>query len=291
MHKAAQNPLELLEFRRQIDALDDRIIDLLTQRTNIVRNVGKYKHENFPGICPIRAAREADMVKRIVEKFKDSSFPPAAAAAIWRTIIGASTSVEGALAISAYAPDKQNDLYWMAREYFGPFLPVTKQPYIKRVIGDVMDGKAAVGIVPMPSSNDNESWWLSLIQTSDDSPKIFAHIPFVHFAAVARDTPVALAIARIKPEETDNDVSIFVIEADGNLSQNKLQSAFVSAKLETSWVNITTVNAASRHHLIEIKGFITPDHEKILSVTKELGSAVMNLYCLGAYAQPITIDS
>jgi hypothetical protein len=39
------------------------------------------------------------MIRRIIQKFEDSKFFPAAAAAIWRTIIGASTSVESNLTL------------------------------------------------------------------------------------------------------------------------------------------------------------------------------------------------
>jgi hypothetical protein len=89
--------------------------------------------------------REAEQVRRIMKKFEnlgDDLLLPAAAGALWRTIIGMSTSIESPLKVSAYTPIGDSDLYWLAREYFGPFLPITRQPYINRVIGDVMDGKS-----------------------------------------------------------------------------------------------------------------------------------------------------
>lgn len=42
-------------FRRRIDALDDQIIDLLIERTGIIREVGHFKFENdIPAVLPDR---------------------------------------------------------------------------------------------------------------------------------------------------------------------------------------------------------------------------------------------
>lgn len=280
---------ELSGLRQEIDAIDEQIIRLLINRTAVVAKVGEYKHKNGHTGCPIRPGREATMLRRITEKFAGSDFPPAAAAAIWRMIIGASTSVESPLSISAYAADKNNDLYWLAREYFGPFTPASKQPQVKRVIGDVTDGKAAIGILPPLSSSDETLWWASLLAA--DAPKIFAHIPFVYTDAPGRDAPAALAIAKLKPEATGNDISILVIEADANTSQSKLQTALIAEKIEASWIHIATPNADTRQHVVEIKGFVTPEHAGFKAVLAALGAAVRNVHYLGAYAVPITLNT
>lgn len=291
MEKTPDISPELLEFRRRIDALDDKIISLLIERTGIVAKVGEMKRRNHPGQCPIRAGREADMVRRVIDKFRGSHFPLGAAAAIWRTLIGASTSIEGQLNISVYTPDKNNDLYWMAREYFGPFIAISKQAHVKRVIGDVIDGKCAVGIVPVVRSSDTTYWWTNLIQQGSDTPKIFAHVPFVYYGAPGNDAPAALAISCIAPEATGDDVSLIVLEAEHNVSQNKLQTAFGSAKLEAAWLNVATLHSTRRHHLIELKGFITPTHDKMKAVLSALGTSVLATHFLGAYAKPLTLEN
>lgn len=288
MSQAASIESELATFRSQIDGIDDQIIALLKERIGIVNRVGALKHNAKPGECPIRPGREAEMVRRIVEEFKDSDFPPAAAASIWRTIIGASTSVEAPLTISAFTPDRDKDYYWLAREYFSVAAPITRQPQVRRVIGDVIDGKAAVGIIPMPHSADTASWWTNLLEQGD-MPKIFARIPFVHAETPGRDFPSALAIARIMPEASGNDHSLLALQADPNVSQHRLQTAFATAKLDATWLNIATLNPASRHHLIEIKGFIMPDNEAIQSLLAGLGASIYTVHFLGAYAVPLTL--
>lgn len=293
MHKDALPPdknAELAAFRRQIDEYDDRIIQLLIERTKVVERVGEFKRRTAPGQCPIRPGREAQQVRRIMQCFEGSLFQPAAAAAIWRLIIGASTSVEAPLPMSVYAPDRNNDLTWMGREYFGPFLPVIRQPHVKRVIGDIMDGKAAIGIVPMLRGDDTTYWWTNLMEQGSHIPRIFARIPFICNEQTGRDAPSALVIANVSPEASGDDVSILVIEADHHVSQSRLQTAFMHAKLEVTWINVATLHPGARHHLVEIKGFITQSEPRMQALLSALSSSIFHVRFLGAYATPVTLN-
>lgn len=283
-----KNEQTLASFRQQIDALDDKIIDLLIERIGIVTRVGTFKRQAWPGKCPIRAGREAEMVRRIVNKFRGTAVNPVAAAAIWRILIGSSTCVESPLSLSVYAPTPDDTFYWLAREYFGPTLPVTRQPHIKRVIGDVMDGKTSVGVVPMLQGG-SEPWWISLMQKGDNVPKIFARIPFVERDTPGKNAPAALAVACIDPEETGDDLSIVVLDADHNVSQHRLQTALTQAKFPARWIDIGSPNASTRRHVLEIKGFLTPANKAFETVLAELGGSLLNTSYLGAYAAPVIL--
>ncbi len=280
---------QLADFRQQIDELDDKLIQLLKERIGIVSQVGAMKSKTNPGQCPLRPGREADMVRRIAKAFEGSAFAPAAAVAMWRTLIGASTAVEGSLKISVFADDKNNTLYWLAREYFGPFIPVMRQPHINRVLGDVIDGKAAVGLVPNIYSSDANNWWTALMQPDANMPVVFAHVPFVYYETPGNNAPSALAIARIKPEKTAEDISLVILESDNNTSQNRMQQAFATAKLEARWINIVTLHSSARHHVLEIKGFITTEHKGMQEFLKAMGPSILKTTYLGAYAVPFTL--
>lgn len=279
------NDTELAPYRQKIDALDDQIIALLIERIGIVTSVGALKRQAAPGRCPVRAGREAEMVRRIMGKFEGSPFPPAAAAAMWRVLIGASTCIEHPLSLSVYIPEGNETLYWLAREYFGPTLPAVRQPHVKRVLGDVMDGKASIGIVPMPPAEGD--WWSSLMPESVGTPKIFACLPFI-----GDGHPTALAIACIRPEPTGDDISFLAFDTDGNVSQNRLQTAFTQARLQTRWIGVVTPSASSiRRHLIEVKGFVTASDAAFAPLQAELGASLQNIGFLGAYAAPVAIKN
>lgn len=283
------NCSELAEYRQQIDAIDDQIIKLLVERTAVVSKVGAYKHKNGHTGCLIRPGREARMLRNISGRFADGDFPAAAAAAIWRIIIGASTSIESPLAIAAYTPEGNSDLYWLAREYFGAFIPVSKQSHTKRVIGEVIDDKSNIGILPALHSNDETLWWQNLL--AKDAPKVFAHIPFVYPETPSRDTAGGLAIAKIAPEDTGNDLSLLVLEIDSNVSQSKLQASLSANQLQANWLHIATPNSSTRQHVLEISGFVPLDHSGLNSALSSLGGAVSNTYYLGSYAVPIILNA
>jgi chorismate mutase / prephenate dehydratase len=290
MNDSTKDP-KLQAFRREIDTIDEKIIALLAERVGIVQKVGEHKKtlaERHP--CPIRPGREADMVRRIMQSFEGTGFSPAAAAGIWRIIIGASTARECDLKIAVFAPDREHDLYWLAREYFGPSVPVSKHTNSNRVIGDVMDDKAAVGIVPFLRGDDTTHWWRSLMQEGPNTPKVFAHVPFVYTDIPGKIIPSALAIAKLEPEPSGDDTTLLVIEAEHNTSQHRLQTAFATAKLDVNWITAVTLSPTTRHHLVEVKGFITHTHEAFAGMINGLGSALIRASILGAYANPASFD-
>lgn len=291
MNHHSPDNTELSKFRQRIDVLDDKIIALMRERIGIIQEVGVFKDKHFPGQCPIRAGREAEMLRRVMNKFEGSAFAPAAAAAMWRVLIGYSTSVESTLTLSVYTPDRNDTLYWLAREYFGPTLPIIRQPHIKRVIGDVTDGKASVGIVPTLHDDTTNDWWPTLLPSAGMSPKVFAHIPFVYENTPGAIIPAALAIGRVAPEATGNDVSFIVLDTEYNVSQHRLQTALTKLNLPAHWVSITSPTPTTRRHLIEIKSFVYPADDIMKALTKELDTAIQNIGWLGAYAAPVILNT
>jgi chorismate mutase / prephenate dehydratase len=282
-------PPELVEFRRQIDAMDAEIIDLLKRRCEVVAQVGEYKRsKGFEG-CFIRPGREADMLRYIWKEFEGSRFSPVAACAIWRLIIAASTSIESDLRISVYATDTDQTLYWLAREYFGEFITIIRHPNCNRVVGDVVDGKAEVGILPPLSHENHANWWLTLAQQEENPPKLFAHIPFVvNESESARYA--SFAIARIDAEPTENDITLLAVETL-DISIHKLNTAFATVGMKASRIAFTNnVAHNSVHHLLQIPEYIAADDPRLSTVLERLGDAVISHKVLGTYAPPIVTD-
>ena len=282
-------PPELKAFRDRIDAIDDQLIALLKQRAGIVREVGRYKHRVKPGICPIRPAREAHMVARIAAAFDGSDFSPAAAATLWRTLIGASTAMEAPLPIATTCIEQDESLYWLAREYFGPFLPVSRHPSARRAIGEVSDGRAAVCVVPRIHPDEAESWWPLLMQQRPQPLRVFAHIPYSFFSDDGKQTPSGFAVAALETEPTGNDRTLIMLETSQTISQNRLNTALDAAKLDAQWLGSTSVDADTRQHVLDIRGFLAGDDAILQALKKSLEPAAQHVYILGHYAVPLTI--
>lgn len=183
-------PEETLEAHRaRIDALDTQLIALLRERIGIVQQVAALKAANWPGTCHIRSGREGRMHARIAKAFADSAFPAAAALAIWRQIIGASTHVESALVIAATSAEQAAQ----AREYFG----VTAKVKQFADLAAAMANKECTILLATPSD-------LPVVRAIKPKMKIFAALP------LQQAEPSALALAELMPEPSDDDVSYYL---------------------------------------------------------------------------------
>jgi chorismate mutase len=271
------------ELRARIDALDEELIALLNQRSKFVLQVGAIKKSTqAEGVSFIRSGREADMVRRMLDAFKGGTFPAPAAAHMWRIIISASLSLESPLTVAAYCPEPQHEIYWFAREYFGNFTPISKEPTARRILGEVIDGKAQVGVLPLPDDSAEGKWWLKI----PGNLKIFACIPFI----LPKGGEIkALAVAKVEPEDTGNDLSFFRIETVSDVSQSRLKAIIDKQKLDARWLAVESFASGHRVHLIEIKGFITAHHDFVREIKGALGTSLVAIEWLGAYALPITL--
>lgn len=279
-------PPELIKFRKDIDAIDTELIALINKRCDIVSKVGEYKKKKGATGCFIRAGREADMVRFVHQEFTGTKFNPVAAAAIWRLIIAASTRIESDLRVAVYAPDQQDKLFWLAREYFGSFSEVSKHPNTNRVVGDVVNGKAEVGILPAFTDEDGSDWWVTLSQQEGDAPVVFAQVPFVASKSETQRF-ASFAIGRIEPEPTDDDMTLLAVHTS-DVSINKLMAAFATAGLKATRVQFINHTASGMlYHLIRLDGFVRADDNRLAKVRDQLGEIITLWKWLGAYATPI----
>lgn len=283
------NPPELVAFRKSIDQIDDDIIALLKKRCDIVANVGEFKQKSGAVKCFIRSGREADMVRRIYKAFTGSRFAPEAAVALWRIIIGASTAIEGKLRISVCAPSGDETLYWLAREYFGPTAIIIKQPHVNRVVGDVVDDKAEVGLLPPPHIEIHGNWWATLSDQQENCPQLFAQVPFVTAKNDAQQAS-GYAIAKLTPEATASDSTLITVESSA-VSSHRLVSAFTTAGFTATRVHfVNSRQPGNVHHLLQVDGYITAEDERLKTIIASMQDGVHRWKVLGTYADPIRLS-
>lgn len=190
-------PKNISDYRKSIDEIDGKIIDLLKKRLKIVEQVGEYKQLNEVDKSPIflRPGREADMLRSLINTAKDT-YSPAVIANIWRNIISFSLNTEQEMGISVY---NEQD-YWLSREYFGSFSKITKHETSEEAIKAVSENSSQIVVF----SIDNDKWWLNL----PPDIKIFARIPFVE----GEDKRHAFAAAKVAPEKTSDNTSLLLVK-------------------------------------------------------------------------------
>jgi chorismate mutase/prephenate dehydratase len=141
---------ELEKLRKEIDEIDDKILELLNERSNIVLDVAHIKrNENARFYSP---ERERQILERLISLNK-GPFPNETLKVIYREILSASLSLEEPLRVACLGP-LATFTHLAALRHFGSsasFVPVIS---IKEVFDAVETGKSEFGVVPIENSNE-----------------------------------------------------------------------------------------------------------------------------------------
>ncbi|MGH7441516.1 MAG: chorismate mutase [bacterium] len=138
----------LASLRRRIDILDDRILDLLNARARMVARVYtcKRKAEGGPLAVAFVPAREAEIFRRLAGRNR-GPFPAAGVRLVFREIISACRSLEGAFKVVA-AGDEGSAVYRAARDCFGGMARLLPSTGVSAVQKLLAGGSADYGVVP-----------------------------------------------------------------------------------------------------------------------------------------------
>ena len=140
---------ELKEIRKQIDEIDDSIVELLNKRANAVIKVGNLKKSlNLEIFQPEREEEIKERIKRKSTVFKLKSLE-----AIWKEIISASKLIQGTIAKVGYLGPMGTFTHQAALEFFpkagSQFIPCdTMQEIFDKIEKDMLE----FGIVPFENS-------------------------------------------------------------------------------------------------------------------------------------------
>ncbi len=141
---------ELEKLRREIDEIDNEILDLFNRRAKVVLDIGHIKrNEKAKFYSP---EREREILERLASLNK-GPFPNEALKVIYREILSASLSLEGPLRIACLGP-LATFTHLAAIRHFGSasaFVPVVT---IKEVFDTVEADKADFGVVPIENSTE-----------------------------------------------------------------------------------------------------------------------------------------
>ncbi len=137
------------KYRNMIDAIDDKILDLLNERAEHVKSVGNIKKgSNSPVWVP---SRESSIYERLTERNKGRAFPTSAIRPIFREIISASLSLEDHLKIGYLGPEGTFSNL-AALKHFGSSAKLMPTDKIADVFQGVERGWYNYGIIPIENS-------------------------------------------------------------------------------------------------------------------------------------------
>lgn len=143
--------MSLEKLRKQIDKLDEKLIELLNERVSVALEIGKTKKEQGGEIYV--PSREKAVFDRISELNKNGPLPDKSARAIYREIMSAALALESNLRICYLGPPA-TFTHQAARSKFGASVEYHPAGSIADVFAAVENGNADYGVVPIENSTE-----------------------------------------------------------------------------------------------------------------------------------------
>jgi chorismate mutase / prephenate dehydratase len=280
-------PLDHL--RAEIDRIDQQILDLLIERSAVVRRIGEVKGDRLDGRPALRPAREAQILRRLAER-AGGRFPTAVLVRMWRELVAAHTRLQAPLSVAVFARSEDAQRVWdLARDHFGSATPMIQVDRPMQALRALGDGSATIAVLPQPG--DDESWWVSLMSDQEPRLRVFARLPFVAGSGAEGEEVRALAVGQLDLEASGADLTLLAIEAEPGLSRGRLRELLVEAGLEPGWaVAWRAPSPPQALHLVEVDGFVADGDSRIADLGKAALGEILRVLSVGGYARPLSPD-
>jgi chorismate mutase/prephenate dehydratase len=142
--------VNLDDIRRNIDRIDRELLDLLSERANLVHQVGEIKKRD--GLQIYAPEREEALLRKLVE-LNRGRLPEKSIRAIYREIMSAALALEDDLNI-AYLGPEGTWTHQAAIKKFGHSVGYSPQPNFAEVFDQVGRRRADYGVVPIENSTE-----------------------------------------------------------------------------------------------------------------------------------------
>ena len=273
----------LEDLRREVDAIDDALDDLLMRRAAATGAIARLKPQaggRVPLALAMRPAREAEIMRRIAARHRGAP-PLATAIAVLREILSASLRAQVPFRLHVFAgPPEFADL---AHGHFGTVTPLVRYESVSRVVHACGDDADSIGVVPFPSADD--VWWTNLAPAGATGPRVIARLPYV---AGATNGHAAYAIAAIEQEPSGDDTTLLRAEIAQSFSRTKLVSQLKDAGIVA---RVVAAGAAGERDytpvLLEADGFVTRNDPRLAAFCAQVGLAAGSIFPVGGFANPI----
>ena len=275
-------PLDHL--RAEIDRIDQAVLDLLIERSNVVRRIGEVKDDGPDGRSALRPAREAQILRRLAER-SGARFPAPVLVRMWRELIAALTRLQTPLSVTVFAPKERALQVWdLARDHFGSATAMVAVDRPLQALRALADGSATVAVLPLP--NDDNSWWVSLMSEHELQLRVFARLPFVSRNG---EEVRALALGQLEIEPSGDDLTPLAIEAEQGLSRGGLRELLATVNLNPGWAATWRPDPpAPVVHLVEVDSFVAAADPRLGALQQAARGEVLRAVPLGGYARPLS---
>ena len=285
----------LADVRKEIDAIDDALQDLLMKRTELVVEVAEAKARAASAagqgsFVAFRPGREAEVLRRLAARH-EGRLPLRVLVRLWREIMAAMTRIQGPFRVDVFGGAGEEALgFWdLARNYYGSTTPMDIHEDAREVLRRVAHDRSAIGILPQPGMGEGDQWWVAFATGGFSDMRIVARLPFVEVEE--EDAGVrAFVLAHSTFENTGDDTALLALSTTESLSDTKVASLVKAAGLDGRRIAGAKIeNGAAKHiYLIELQHHLAENDERLRALEEE---PVAEVRLLGGYANPLRRES
>lgn len=280
----------LEELRRAIDAIDDRLHDLVLERARVVEGIGAAKRAAGQESGPVfvRPGREMAILRRLLARHS-GPFPRSVIVRMWREMFAGTLAVQNPLNVAVYMPARGAGYLEIARDQYGAYTRMEPMQTPGTVVRMVAEGQATIGVLPLPMLEEGQKWWTMLVSDMPGTPRVISRLPTCGPGPGRGDGAEALAIGRMPPEPTGDDRTLLVVETRPDLSRAGIKALVEQAGLPVQELADTDEpHAGDRLHLLELSAYVAPDDPRVVHLG--LDSQVARAMVIGGYAVPLVAD-
>ncbi|MBK1665537.1 chorismate mutase [Rhodospirillum rubrum] len=268
-------------LRAEIDRIDDEIHDLIVHRATIAAKVRAAKTGGGGGDIFLRPGRETIVLRRLLARHA-GAFPRRVLVRLWRELFSAIVSMQGRFSLAVWMPERGAGYIELARNQYGSFTPLSVHQSVGQVVREVAEGRATVGVLPLPRAEDATAWWLHLTSDLPGTPRVVARLPVVETGGLE-----ALAIACLDPEPSGGaDRALLCIESGPDASRAAVLDGLREAGFDpVGLMDVRTLDSGPRLSLVEVAGFVAPGDERLALATS---GPISRLVVIGVHAEPFS---
>ena len=281
MDRDAGTSGELEDVRREIDAIDDAMLDLLRRRFGAVARVKAIKGLDVGATGPaFRPAREAQVIRRLVDA-AEGAVPAGTVAKIWFELMASATQMQAPLRLHLVTTLRRAQHQDLIRYHAGPDVEIVAHVRPEDALQAVADSSGDMALWPVDDGSGAltyiERRFLSAL-TGDgmDGLRINARLPFMANALRAS----AYVVGKAPYEVSGDDTTMIAVAtpaggASGLVAEAGFAQAATVLRGETSW------------SLVALAGYAGPKDERFGRLAEN--AAVDGWRYLGGFANPITV--
>ncbi|MGE0006378.1 MAG: chorismate mutase [Parvibaculaceae bacterium] len=253
------------DIRREIDRIDEDILQLIAARLDVVDRVRAYKaRTSGAAASPIRPDREAEILRRLIDKGR-GRVPADLCFRIWRALISAATLKQAPVRIhGSAAVFASGAAQTLLREYFGP----------SALAGHRADAGAFEALAGNPGDLAavavDGPWAKAWMEGHAGPARVIGVLPFL----AAKATPRLLIFGHVAPEQTGADETLVL--TDGQLPRDFAPQPLWQVK-------------TGEMQLAGLPGFLSEHSMPLVGLARSNGSLALSV--LGRYPSPIEIGT